>query len=318
MKENNADTKKESPTYEYEEDFTTVNKESGVNNNKEISNYGDKENNEYTSKDSSTNDMKENDMKDAAGAVKCESSYQGNGGNLWGNIKITDGSTIQCYGSEGTYYRWTDSVRRIYPTEGIAQMWDPYYTVNVHSVDCTDINEGVPMEPMCMDNVLSCEKASPNGGSLWGNPRIPDGSSIECYGSEGTIYRWANGERRVYPSEGIGRSWHPGYDESVQQVDCTDITEGAPMAMKCKAVEPTCEFISVRGGDLWGNPVIPDGSSIQCYGSEGTIYRWTRDMRRVYSSDAIGRSWDPQYDENVHTVDCTDIFEGAPMPPKCN
>lgn len=68
-------------------------------------------------------------------------------------------------------------------------------------------------------------------------------------------------------------------------------------------------------GDLFANPKIPDGSSIKCAGSDG-VYRWTDGERRAYPSDEVARSWDPEYDVDVHEVDCTDIPEGSPISPK--
>lgn len=265
----------------------------------------------------------------------------GRPGNLFGNPKIPDGSSIQCYGSEGVIYRWTDGERRIYPNDDVARSWDQQYDTNVQTVDCTDIDEGAPMQPkeaLSSTSSTDCEFPAPPGRELWGNPRIPDGGSIQCYGNEGVIYRWTSNTRRIYPSVSIARSWDPQYDSNVANADCTDIEEGSPMMAKCGAPEeipardvekpndtpPTqgqpssyCELPGSPGENLFGNPKIPDGASIQCYGSEGTFYRWTAGVRRQYPSNSIAKSWDPMFAATVQSVDCTDISEGSSMAAKC-
>ncbi|TYZ65656.1 hypothetical protein PybrP1_011620 [[Pythium] brassicae (nom. inval.)] len=192
--------------------------------------------------------------------------------------KLTEGQPVKCTGSTMIprgVFRFAGGQLRIYTTPEIALSWDPMWEAYV-KIDCTRMSFGLPM------------------GYNW--PVIPEGRTVRC--TQGpALFRYSNRTIRYYATNEIAMSWGDELWASPMLVNCSVFTFGPDMTMK---------YPSPTG--------LVDGTPIKCGDNQAQVYRLTSGTRRLYPTEAIAVSWDPNWKNNVVNVDCTRLPTGDPMP----
>lgn len=198
-----------------------------------------------------------------------------------------EGASIKCTNVTGpaanTVYRYVDGQYRGYPSPQIASTWNKDWDKKIVGVDCSVLKKGAPL----------------------GAFKPPaEGSSIKCLHNKGNaakaVYRYADGEYRPYPNPATAKSWNPNWDKNVTTVDCSALKKGAALG----AYKPPAE-----------------GSSVKCKQdmntkNTGKVYRYTNGQVRHYPNAAIAKSWNPEWNKTITTIDCTPLKVGKSMPPK--
>jgi uncharacterized protein involved in tolerance to divalent cations len=208
------------------------------------------------------------------------------------NVVIVEGSCVQCLDNNQSLYRWTDGELRLYPSGPIATSWDDNWR-NFQTVDCSSLTIGSPMVK---------------------NVGILEGRCVRCLGDNQSLYRWTNGELRLYPSGPIATSWDDNW-RNFQTVDCTSLTIGSPMVENALATNTSGGNLptDISDGTSIDNVVISEGMAVQCLGEEQNIYRWTGDLLRLYPNGQILNSWDSNWRNTLEKIDCTSLTIGNPM-----
>ncbi|GLE08591.1 hypothetical protein PINS_up019876 [Pythium insidiosum] len=184
---------------------------------------------------------------------------------------LKEGQAIKCAPNQPGVFRYTSGLRRLYPSPAIATSWD----INWHgaiTVDCTTLPRG--------------DDLTYNVGNL------VDGQAIKC--ADGVVYRFADGQLRVYPSPEAASSWDRLWFSSLS-IDCTGIPRGPEMPVR---------LLPPRG--------LPEGQSIRCSPWDTELYRFVAGQRRLYPSPSIAASWNPNWQVHLN-VDCTSLPRGPNM-----
>ncbi|KAJ0411164.1 hypothetical protein ATCC90586_005021 [Pythium insidiosum] len=182
-----------------------------------------------------------------------------------------NGQSVKCVGGDDSVFRFVDGAIRRYPNADVASMWDPVWFDTI-SIDCTRVARGSDMPPVLPAPI-----------------NLAEGQAIKCDASDAAVFRFASGQRRLYPSPAIASSWDSSWPKAVA-VDCTTIP---------------------RGDDMGHNPAgFSEGQAIKC-GDQAT-YRFTEGSIRLYPSEAVATSWDPNWRNSV-AADCGAFARGPDM-----
>lgn len=186
--------------------------------------------------------------------------------------QLSEGATIQCYQDKGygQKYRYANNQYRLYPDADVAKTWNPDWTKNIQTVDCSSLQQGPPLS--------------------WKPEPLPaNGSTIQCYQDKdsGANYRLDNGQYRLYPDADVASSWNPNWEASIRRVDCSTLQRGPDMSVK---------------------PPPTDGQTVKCYHEQGTdsqnnIYRFTDGKYRMYPNERVAKSWNADA-KSAEMIDC--------------
>ncbi len=128
----------------------------------------------------------------------------------------------------------------------------------------------------------------------WVTNHPNEGQAVKCNSSSHAVYRFTNGQIRLYPSSAIATSWDSNW-RRFKVIDCTGIQSGPSM--------------------MYNVDLLGEGRAVKCNSSSRAVYRYTNGKIRRYPSRAIATSWDPNW-HRYKVIDCTSIAKGARMPYK--
>lgn len=209
---------------------------------------------------------------------------------------LAEGQCIKCGTSDLELYRFTNGTRRHYATPAVAASWDPYWG-NCMPMNCASLSRG---EDMPMNDLPSVWTPPPKISSK----DLNEGQAIKCDVNETEVYRYTNGQRRLYPDSVIAASWDPYWGNFVV-ADCSLLSLGEDMHMNGSV--PWSPLPKILPTDL------REGQAIKCDANETTVYRFTNGQRRQYPTPVIAASWDLYWGDFV-VADCSSVSLGEDMP----
>jgi hypothetical protein len=109
------------------------------------------------------------------------------------------------------------------------------------------------------------------------------------------VVRYTGGQLNSYPSNATRLSWMPQSIQKYQNppfINCKNYKTGTRMNM---------------------NPDLIEGASYYCQGMDKTIYTYRGTELKAYPNPTIAKSWNPYYNAQVQTVDCSTRKIGLPM-----
>ncbi|DAZ97733.1 TPA: hypothetical protein N0F65_009013 [Lagenidium giganteum] len=204
-------------------------------------------------------------------SVECVSIPQGDD-LVFNAASLHDGQAIKCSGrakDDESVYRYSEGQYHLYPTPEIADSWDQHWA-DATVTDCTQLAAGNELDTYTPTN----------------------GDAIKCSANATQVYRFVDGQLRLYPDATIAWSWDPHWSEQAHAINCKDVPTGDDMK--------------------FNQAEIPEGQAIKCSVADDAVYRYTQGERRWYTEPEVAASWDPQWTE-FRVVECMSIKEGEHM-----
>ncbi len=206
---------------------------------------------------------------------------------------ISEGQSCICVEDPSKIYRYMNGELHHYPTSEIAYSWDPDWREAL-TIDCNGIPIGWPMDIM----IPTGSPVSTTEFYSYSTLHISEGQAVQCDGDTTSLFRWEFGQLREYENVFIANSWDPNYNDYIV-VDCTGLSFGPPMLLNSQVTSMI---------------YVAEGTTIQCDGDFGKLYRWTNFVLRLYPNTSVAETWNENWREYI-LVDCSKLLFGPPMEP---